>query len=78
VIGGIGNHALGRKIIDASRTAFGPPPATFPFPVEPKQTRAQKRVERAAAEDDTPPSTRRGLPWRRSHEDGGHHDTQGA
>lgn len=29
VIGGIGNHALGRKVVTSSRTAFGPAPASF-------------------------------------------------
>ncbi|WP_200919281.1 hypothetical protein [Curtobacterium sp. Leaf261] len=76
VIGGIGNHALGRKIIDASRTAFGPPPGAFPFPVEPKQTRAQKRIEQHDTDAQAP--KRRALPWRRSREDGGTDDTQGA
>ncbi len=30
VLGGTGNHLLGRKVIDAAREAFGPAPATFP------------------------------------------------
>jgi hypothetical protein len=30
VIGGTGNHLLGRRVIVASREAFGPPPSTFP------------------------------------------------
>jgi hypothetical protein len=29
VVGGLGNHALGRKVVQSSRTAFGPPPAHF-------------------------------------------------
>ena len=29
-IGGAGNHLLGRKVVAASRDAFGPPPAAFP------------------------------------------------
>ncbi len=29
-IGGTGNHLLGRKVVAASRTAFGPAPAMFP------------------------------------------------
>lgn len=29
VIGGAGNHTLGRKVISSSRSAFGPAPATF-------------------------------------------------
>ncbi len=30
VIGGTGNHLLGRKIVRSAREAFGPAPATFP------------------------------------------------
>lgn len=30
VIGGIGNHTLGRKVVTSSRSAFGPAPAAFP------------------------------------------------
>jgi hypothetical protein len=30
VIGGAGNNMLGRRVIEAAREAFGPPPATFP------------------------------------------------
>lgn len=30
VIGGTGNHLLGRKVVQSSREAFGSPPATFP------------------------------------------------
>jgi hypothetical protein len=30
VVGGTGNHLLGRKIVRSSREAFGPAPATFP------------------------------------------------
>lgn len=35
VIGGGGNHMLGRQIVRSSREAFGPPPATFPEWLEP-------------------------------------------
>ncbi|HEY1531342.1 MAG TPA: hypothetical protein VGF80_11035 [Galbitalea sp.] len=30
VIGGVGNHFLGRRVVTSARTAFGPPPAVFP------------------------------------------------
>lgn len=30
VVGGTGNHLLGRKVIGAARSAFGPAPRTFP------------------------------------------------
>jgi hypothetical protein len=54
VVGGLGNHALGRKVVQSSRTAFGPPPAHFtvvlppqgrPESTEPK--RLSKRQQRA-------------------------------
>jgi hypothetical protein len=35
VIGGGGNHLLGRQIVRASREAFGPAPTTFPIWLEP-------------------------------------------
>jgi hypothetical protein len=35
VIGGGGNHLLGRQIIRTAREGFGPPPATFPAGLEP-------------------------------------------
>lgn len=49
-VGGLGNHALGRKVIQASRTGFGMPPAHFPvvLTVTPPAER-----------------TRRALPWKR-------------
>ena len=36
VIGGTGNHLLGRKVVTSSRMAFGPSPATFPADLEPR------------------------------------------
>jgi hypothetical protein len=44
VIGGGGNHLLGRQIVRASREGFGPAPATFPLWLEvvPKQPKALK------------------------------------
>ncbi|GMA93860.1 hypothetical protein GCM10025881_06840 [Pseudolysinimonas kribbensis] len=30
VVGGTGNHLLGRKVVQSARSAFGPAPATFP------------------------------------------------
>jgi hypothetical protein len=35
VVGGAGNHALGRKVVANARTAFGPAPASFPPGLEP-------------------------------------------
>src|SRR5690606_13519076 len=34
VVGGTASHLLGRKIVAASRDAFGPAPATFPANLE--------------------------------------------
>ena len=33
VVGGAGNHALGRKVVQSARTAFGPAPAAFPLEI---------------------------------------------
>ncbi|MBF4606867.1 hypothetical protein [Curtobacterium sp. VKM Ac-1393] len=41
-VGGLGNHALGRKVIQASRTGFGPPSAQFPIVLEPKPEKRSK------------------------------------
>lgn len=35
VIGGTGNNVLGRRVVRSSREAFGAPPVTFPFELEP-------------------------------------------
>jgi hypothetical protein len=35
VIGGVGNHFLGRRVVASSRTAFGPAPTTFPASLNP-------------------------------------------
>jgi hypothetical protein len=35
VVGGAGNHLLGRQIVKSSREAFGPPPAAFPQELDP-------------------------------------------
>jgi hypothetical protein len=34
VIGGVGNHLLGRRVVTSSRTAFGPPPPHFPISLD--------------------------------------------
>ncbi|WIB27813.1 hypothetical protein [Curtobacterium sp. MCSS17_015] len=34
VVGGLGNHALGRKVVQSSRSAFGPPPSHFTVVVD--------------------------------------------
>jgi len=50
VVGGGGNHLLGRQIVRTSREAFGPPPATFPewlaiVPKQPKPPKEPKKPE---------------------------------
>jgi hypothetical protein len=35
VVGGASNNALGKRVVENSRTAFGPPPAEFPQGLEP-------------------------------------------
>jgi hypothetical protein len=44
VIGGTGNHLLGRKVVNSARTAFGPPPAAFPLTLDavPKAPKPEK------------------------------------
>src|SRR4029453_9403555 len=36
-IGGVGNHILGRRVLQQSRLAFGAPPASYPPELEPRQ-----------------------------------------
>jgi len=70
VVGGTGNHMLGRKVIASSRDAFGPPPATFPAILDPKAAKAEA--------DDAVAGRRRGplalLPGRRKASDAGEQD----
>jgi hypothetical protein len=35
VVGGTGNHLLGRKVVTSARDAFGPAPASFPVELQP-------------------------------------------
>jgi hypothetical protein len=35
VVGGTGNHLLGRKVVTTARTAFGAPPTEFPASLTP-------------------------------------------
>ncbi len=41
VIGGAGNHVLGRRVLQQSRLAFGPPPMQVPSVIEPTAHEAQ-------------------------------------
>jgi hypothetical protein len=47
VIGGTGNHILGRKVVHSARLAFGPPPPWFPesLGITVKQTKKQKELK---------------------------------
>ncbi|OCG75357.1 hypothetical protein [Microbacterium sediminis] len=47
-VGGAGNHLLGRRVVAASRKAFGAPPAVFPADLEPREGAA--RLEHLAAD----------------------------
>ena len=61
VIGGTGNHLLGRKIVSSSREAFGPAPLTFPdslaLVVKPPKTPKSRRALRTSR---TPPGVSSG------------------
>ena len=47
VVGGAGNHILGRRVLVNARRAFGPPPPTLPADLEPRP--GAERLERTAA-----------------------------
>ena len=67
VIGGGGNHILGRRVVTSSRTAFGAPPATFPqtldvvpkAPKAPKQPKVPKVKAIKAPKDPATPKPKR-------------------
>lgn len=46
VVGGTGNHILGRRVLTTSRKAFGAPPSTLPADIEPRP--GSERLEHAA------------------------------
>lgn len=51
VVGGVGNHILGRHIVRNARDAFGPPPAWFDPDLEPlPKAQRPKRLPRGARE----------------------------
>jgi hypothetical protein len=41
VLGGTGNHMLGRKVVASARDAFGPAPVVFPAILDPKAVRPE-------------------------------------
>ena len=59
VIGGTGNHLMGRKIVTSAREAFGPAPLTFPESLNalpPRVPRAPRKV-RAPRRRELPPAS---------------------
>jgi hypothetical protein len=44
VIGGVGNHFLGRRVVTSSRTAFGPAPVEFPSTVDAAPPQKPRKV----------------------------------
>jgi len=65
-VGGLGNHALGRKVIEASRTGFGLPPAQFPVVLQQVESTKGGRSGRGEkSQRVTAPGGRRSLPWRK-------------
>ena len=61
VVGGGGNHLLGRQIVRSSREAFGPAPEVFPAGLDPQPKAA--RAPRAPRER---PTKRMPVPSRRN------------
>jgi hypothetical protein len=47
VIGGTGNHLLGRRVVQSARGAFGPAPAVFPAGLEPRMLRSRRAIRLA-------------------------------
>ena len=66
-VGGLGNHALGKKVVQASREGFGLPPQHFTIVLEAKPTKERSREAEARAtnSDSSGGRERRALPWRR-------------
>jgi hypothetical protein len=63
-VGGLGNHALGRKVVQASRTGFGLPPAHFPIVLDQVEPKAPKGSEQPKEPKQVKAPGRRSLPWR--------------
>lgn len=69
-VGGLGNHTLGRKVVQASRTGFGLPPAHFPVVLEPKATKQPKEPKAPKAPKQAKaPRERRSITRRSGRED---------
>lgn len=72
VIGGGGNHLLGRRVVYSSRTAFGPAPEVFPATLDdrkpPRESKVFKTPKLAKTVRVTPPAG--GLPRRTRRREG--------
>lgn len=74
-VGGLGNHALGKRVIQASREGFGLPPRHFTVVLEAKPTKDRKasdkadKTDQANKPDKSGDRERRALPWRRKDRD---------
>jgi hypothetical protein len=69
VIGGGGNHVLGRRVVNSSRAAFGPAPASFPAtldalekPVKPPRAPTAPKVKAVKAPKDPAAAKPKRLP----------------
>lgn len=54
VLGGGGNHLLGRRVVNSSRTAFGPAPETFPASLDDRKPKAIKLPKPAKEKAEKP------------------------
>ncbi|MCL9664500.1 hypothetical protein L2091_04560 [Curtobacterium albidum] len=70
-VGGLGNHALGKKVVQASREGFGLPPRHFTIVLEAKPTKERGRAAEATGTlgERADDHERRALPWRRKSRD---------
>ncbi len=70
-VGGLGNHALGKKVVEASREGFGLPPRHFTIVLEAKPTKERGRGSKDKVTNDNGAEDRgrRALPWRRKDRD---------
>ncbi len=73
-VGGLGNHALGKKVVQASREGFGLPPRHFTVVLETKPTKPTKErgpwgEGTSGGDGRTDEKERRALTWRRKERD---------
>lgn len=81
-VGGIGNHTLGRRVIESSRSAFGAPPESFPVVLRTVDDTPEAGVRRRVSLPTLPRLPRPSIPplpsprWRRRRAEAG--DADGA